>query len=72
MVFRTAVVVVVPPTSRRAVADALRRGAQDVLTAPVRDAELLARVQAAGRTKSLQEELVEHTRRIEQHSTRTR
>ena len=46
-------------------ARALRRGAQDFLVEPVRDAELLARVQAAGRTKVLQEELVAQTRRLE-------
>jgi two-component system, cell cycle response regulator len=68
-IFRTAVVVVLPAadaTTER-VRGELRRGAQDVLLAPVRDGELLARVQAAGRTKILQEELVEQTRRIEQH-----
>jgi two-component system cell cycle response regulator len=67
-IFRTAVVAIVPAdTGVDAVRDQLRRGAQDVLTEPVRDGELLARVQAAGRTKILQEELVEQTRRIEQH-----
>ena len=67
-VFRTAVVVVVAAElSLDAVREQLRRGAQDVLLAPVRDADLLARVQASGRTKILQEELVDQTRRIEQH-----
>jgi diguanylate cyclase (GGDEF)-like protein len=67
-VFRTAVVVVVAADlGLDAVREQLRRGAQDVLLAPVRDADLLARVQASGRTKSLQEELVDQTRRIEQH-----
>jgi len=67
-IFRTAVVVVVPAdVSPDDVREQLRRGAQDVLTAPVREAELLARVQAGGRTKILQEELVEQTRRIERH-----
>ena len=67
-VFRTAVVVVVAADlGLDAVRAQLRRGAQDVLLAPVRDADLLARVQASGRTKILQEELVDQTRRIEQH-----
>ena len=55
------------PSSAPTRSPPLRRGAQDVLVAPVRDAELLARVQAAGRTKILQEELVEQTRRLEPH-----
>jgi two-component system cell cycle response regulator len=67
-IFRTAVVAVLDAdTGVDAVREQLRRGAQDVLIAPVRDGELIARVQAAGRTKILQEELVEQTRRIEQH-----
>ena len=67
-VFRIAVVVVVAADlGLDAVREQLRRGAQDVLLAPVRDADLLARVQASGRTKILQEELVDQTRRIEQH-----
>jgi two-component system, cell cycle response regulator len=44
---------------------ALRRGVQDFLVAPVTDAELVARVEAAGRTKVLQEELVGQARRLE-------
>jgi two-component system, cell cycle response regulator len=44
---------------------ALRRGVQDFLVEPVGDGELLARVTAAGRTKVLQEELFEQTRRLE-------
>jgi two-component system cell cycle response regulator len=67
-VFRTAAVVVVAADiGVDAVRHQMRRGAQDVLVAPVRDAELVARVQSAGRTKILQEELVEQTKRIEQH-----
>jgi diguanylate cyclase (GGDEF)-like protein len=49
------------------VREELRRGAQDVLVAPVGDGDLVARVQAAGRTKNLQEELVAQTARIERH-----
>jgi len=43
----------------------LRRGTLDFLFEPVRDAELLARVQTAGRMKQLQEELVAQARRLE-------
>jgi two-component system, cell cycle response regulator len=65
-VFRIAVVVVAPADAGPEVAaDEVRRGAQDFLLEPVRPAELLARVQAAARTKILQEELVEQTRRLE-------
>ena len=66
-VFRTAVVPILPAevpvaTARRW----LRLGAHDVLLEPVRDLELIARVQAAGRTKILQEELVDQTARLEE------
>ena len=44
---------------------ALRRGVQDFLVEPVTDGELVARVEAAGRTKDLQEELVVQARRLE-------
>jgi two-component system, cell cycle response regulator len=64
--FRTAVVLIAPADLPADVArDELRRGAQDFLLEPVREAELVARVQAAGRTKILQEELVEQTQRLE-------
>jgi two-component system cell cycle response regulator len=67
-VFGTAVLLVVPPDIDAAdVAEELRLGVHDVLVAPVRDAELLPRVEAAGRTKILREELVEQTRRLERH-----
>jgi two-component system, cell cycle response regulator len=67
-VFRTAVVLIVPTgLPADGVRAELRRGIQDVLLAPVRKAELVPRVEAAGRTKILQEELVEQTRRIERH-----
>ena len=64
--FRTAVVLVEPgdPPMDRA-AEAIARGAQDILIEPVRDAELLMRVQAAGRTKGLQEEIVAQAERLE-------
>ena len=64
--FRTAVVLVEPadlPMERAA--DAIARGAQDIIVEPVRDAELLMRVQAAGRTKGLQEEIVAQAERLE-------
>ena len=44
---------------------ALRRGVQDFLVEPFTDGELVARVEAAGRTKGLQEELVVQARRLE-------
>ena len=64
--FRTAVLLVEPadPPVERAL-EALRRGAQDILVEPVRDAELVMRVQAAGRTKGLQEEMVAQAERLE-------
>ena len=64
--YRTAIVLIErPELDLDTAADALRRGVQDFLVEPVRDAELMARVQAAGRTKVLQEELVEQSRRLE-------
>jgi diguanylate cyclase (GGDEF)-like protein len=64
--FRTAVLLVEPdtPPPERAV-EALQRGAQDILVEPVNDAELIIRVQAAGRTKGLQEEIVAQAERLE-------
>ena len=44
---------------------ALHGGAQDFLVEPIGDAELVARVDAAGRTKVLQEELVVQSERLE-------
>jgi two-component system cell cycle response regulator len=65
-VFRTAVVPIVPAgIDAAAASEQLRRGAHDLLLEPVRDAELIARVQAAGRTKNLQEELSDQTARLE-------
>jgi two-component system cell cycle response regulator len=64
--FRTAVVLIAPADLAPEVArDELRRGAHDFLLEPVREGELVARVQAAGRMKILQEELVEQTQRLE-------
>jgi diguanylate cyclase (GGDEF)-like protein len=64
--FRTAVLLVEeaePPVARAT--EVLRRGVQDILVEPVRDAELIIRVQAAGRTKGLQEEIVAQAKRLE-------
>jgi two-component system cell cycle response regulator len=63
--FRIAVVVVGAELDLEAILVALRHGAQDVLRAPVSPAELIARVQAAERTKVLQEELTAQSRRLE-------
>jgi two-component system, cell cycle response regulator len=66
-VFRTAVVPILAAEMAMATARRwLRLGAHDVLLEPVRDLELIARVQAAGRTKILQEELVDQTARLEE------
>src|SRR3954469_6942948 len=64
--FRTAVLLVerAEPAVERAT-EALRRGVQDILVEPVHDAELITRVQAAGRTKGLQEEILAQAERLE-------
>jgi two-component system, cell cycle response regulator len=64
--FSTAVVLLEPaePSVDRAL-EVMARGVQDVLIEPVRDAELLTRVHAAGRTKVLQEELIAQADRLE-------
>ena len=54
-----------PDLDLDAAVSALRGGAQDFLVEPVSDAELVARVDAAGRTKVLQEELVVQSERLE-------
>jgi two-component system, cell cycle response regulator len=64
--FATAVVVVGSgDLPLDAVEDALRHGAHDVLIEPISAGEVIARVNAAARTKILQEELVGQTRRLE-------
>jgi two-component system, cell cycle response regulator len=45
--------------------EGMRRGVQDFLVEPVADGELLTRVEAAGRTKELQQELVAQGARLE-------
>ena len=64
--YATAVVVVAPAELSAARAkDVLRRGAQDVLIEPITAAEVIARVRSAARTKTLQQELVGQSRRLE-------
>jgi two-component system, cell cycle response regulator len=64
--YTTAVVVVGPVgLALSDVRDALRRGAHDVLIEPISPGEVIARVSAVARMKSLQEELVAQTRRLE-------
>jgi diguanylate cyclase (GGDEF)-like protein len=64
--FTTAVVVIADAQLSFADAeDTLRRGALDLLIEPIIPAELVARVRAAARTKTLQEELVGQYRRLE-------
>ena len=45
--------------------EGMRRGVQDFLVEPVADGEVLTRVEAAGRTKELQQELVAQGTRLE-------
>ena len=45
--------------------DGMRQGVQDFLVEPVADGEVLTRVEAAGRTKELQQELVAQGARLE-------
>lgn len=64
--FGTAVLLVVDRDPALEVAlRASERGVQDILVAPVQAAELLLRVQAAGRTKVLQQEIVAQASRLE-------
>jgi len=64
--YGTAIVMVAPSGLDRATAlQAMRRGVVDFLVEPVADGELLARVEAAGRTKDLQHELIAQGARLE-------
>ena len=64
--YNTAVVVIADDgLELPAAEECLRRGAHDLLIAPVIPAELLARVRAAARAKTLQEELLGQYRRLE-------
>ena len=64
--YATAIIMIERPglTSARALAG-MRRGVQDFLVEPVSDGELLTRVEAAARTKELQQELVAQGKRLE-------
>jgi two-component system, cell cycle response regulator len=64
--FRTAVVLLErADLDLDAAVAGLRRGVQDFIVEPVSHGELVARIASAGRTKVLQEELVEQSRRLE-------
>jgi two-component system cell cycle response regulator len=54
-----------PGLDAATVARDMRRGVLDYLVEPVADGEAIARVEAAGRTKDLQQELVAQGRRLE-------
>src|SRR3954447_24120235 len=64
--YRTAVVLLeTSDLDLGAAVSALERGVEDFLVEPISDAELVARVQSAGRTTVLQQELVAQARRLE-------
>ncbi|MEA2281074.1 MAG: two-component system, cell cycle response regulator [Solirubrobacteraceae bacterium] len=64
--FRTAVVLLERAALDLEVAvSALHQGVQDFLVEPISEGELVTRIAAAARTKVLQEELVEQSRRLE-------
>ena len=54
-----------PDLSPQDALDGMRRGIQDYLVEPVADGEVLTRVEAAARTKDLQQELVAQGARLE-------
>jgi diguanylate cyclase (GGDEF)-like protein len=64
--YRTAVVLIEPAgLETEAALRAMREGVHDFLVEPVTDGEVLTRVEAAGRTKDLQQELVAQGVRLE-------
>jgi two-component system, cell cycle response regulator len=64
--YRTAVVLIEPAgLEPEAAVAAMRQGVQDFLVEPVADGEVLTRVEAAARTKDLQQELVAQGMRLE-------
>ena len=64
--YGTAVIMIErPELSPEAAVDGMRRGVQDYLVEPVADGEVLTRVEAASRTKELQQELVAQGARLE-------
>jgi diguanylate cyclase (GGDEF)-like protein len=64
--YRTAVVLIEPAgLEAEAALSAMRQGVQDFLVEPVADGEVLTRIDAAARTKDLQQELVAQGIRLE-------
>lgn len=63
--FFTAIVMVEQELEHESALAQLRGGVHDFLMEPLRAGEVIARVQAAARTKSLQEELLDQGRRLE-------
>jgi len=64
--FGTAIVMIErPDLSPDQALEGMRKGVQDYLVEPVADGEVLTRVEAAGRTKELQQELVAQGARLE-------
>ena len=63
--FFTAIVIIDRELELETAERKLANGAYDFLIEPLRDGEVVARVQAAARTKSLQEELLHQGRRLE-------
>ena len=63
--FTIAVVLITDTQPAAEVLEQLDRGAQDVLMTPIQEADLVARVRSAARTKALQEELLSRGRVME-------
>jgi two-component system cell cycle response regulator len=64
--YGTAIIMIERPgLAPEAAVDGMRRGIQDYLVEPVSDGEVLTRVEAAARTKDLQQELVAQGARLE-------
>ncbi len=65
ILFPVAVVLLADANAPRDVMRLLDQGAQDVILLPLRDADVMARVRAAARTKALQEEFLKRGRTME-------
>jgi diguanylate cyclase (GGDEF)-like protein len=65
VLFPVAVVLLADANAPRDVMRTLDQGAQDVILLPLRDADVMARVRAAARTKALQEEFLKRGRTME-------
>lgn len=63
--YSTAVVLITNMRTARAAARALDKGAQDVITLPIKEADVIARARSAARTKALQTELLGRGRVLE-------